>query len=81
MIIDTPTTQIIANSSTKSEQFTIQVSTQAFHILFDKLYSDKIGAVVREYISNTLDAHREALEANKSPSAKPFMEYYTNVKN
>lgn len=30
------------------------------HILRDKLYSDKIGAVVREYSTNALDSHVEA---------------------
>ena len=31
-----------------------------FSILRNQLYSDKIGAIVREYVTNAIDAHTEA---------------------
>ena len=31
-----------------------------FSILRSQLYSDKIGAIIREYITNAIDAHTEA---------------------
>lgn len=38
--------------------FTIASSYQAFSLLGDKLYSDKIGSIIRELSSNALDAHK-----------------------
>lgn len=45
--------------------FTIQASAQMFSVLADKLYSDKILAVVREYTCNAIDAHM--LNGNTDP--------------
>jgi hypothetical protein len=40
--------------------FTIQASAEAFRILSDGLYSDKVTAVLRELGTNAIDAHVEA---------------------
>lgn len=40
--------------------FHIEANAQAFSTLLDKIYSNKIGAVVRETISNAWDSHMQA---------------------
>lgn len=51
-------TTSIVNSNIKSDfEFSMKASKHAFKILSDSLYSDKILAVVREYLANALDAH------------------------
>jgi hypothetical protein len=46
--------------ATESKGFAIKASAQAFRILSDGLYSDKVKAVVRELSSNAWDAHIQA---------------------
>lgn len=47
-------------TNTESDfNFTIKTSAHAFKILSDSLYSNKVLAVVREYLTNALDAHRD----------------------
>lgn len=41
-----------------TSQFRIKASYKAFELLGDKLYSDKIGSIIRELSANALDAHR-----------------------
>jgi hypothetical protein len=49
----------------KSEnQFTIQQSAKMFNVLSNSLYSDKIGAVIRELCTNANDAHIAAKNTN-----------------
>ncbi len=62
MIIETEKEQIIGNGS-KSTGFTIQASPKVFKILSSDLYSNKVRAVVRELITNMIDAH--ILNGNK----------------
>lgn len=51
-------TTSMTNSNISSDfEFTIKASKHAFKILSDSLYSNKIQAVVREYLTNALDAH------------------------
>ena len=57
MIIEQEKSEIIASTAKETSAFNIQVNTAAFTILSDKLYQDKILAVVREYISNAYDIH------------------------
>ena len=38
-------------------EFTIAATKEAFRILSDGLYSDKIGAVIRELSTNAVDSH------------------------
>lgn len=47
----------VLGSAGKKTKFTIQASPKAFMILSDKLYKNKIRAVVRELTTNWLDAH------------------------
>lgn len=49
--------EVVLGSAGKKTKFTIQASPKAFMILSDKLYKNKIRAVVRELITNWLDAH------------------------
>ena len=51
----------------ESKNFSVNVSDQAFHLLFDGLYSNKIQSVLREIMSNALDGHI----ANGNPD-QPF---------
>ncbi|AZV01112.1 RIIA lysis inhibitor [Escherichia phage vB_EcoM_005] len=62
MIIETEKEQIIGNGA-KSTGFTIQASPKVFKILSSDLYSNKVRAVVRELITNMIDAH--ILNGNK----------------
>lgn len=47
------------------QAFTIEGNGKAFRVLIDGLYSDKIGAAVREIITNAYDAHRDADKADE----------------
>lgn len=49
---------LVQSNIQNSSEFSIKSSAFAFDILSDKLYSDKILAVVREYLTNALDAQR-----------------------
>jgi hypothetical protein len=41
----------------KVNQFSIKINNKAFKTLYDNIYSDKIGSIVREICSNAVDAH------------------------
>jgi hypothetical protein len=56
MIITTEKDVILGNGA-KSTGFTIQANAKVFKILSSDLYSEKIRAVVRELITNMIDAH------------------------
>lgn len=58
---------IISNQPKKKENFKINSNAQAFSILSDKLYTNKILAVVREYICNAYDAHIDNNTASTPP--------------
>lgn len=64
MIIAKPNSEIIG-SKVETSSFNIKTSAKAFQILSNSLYSNKIGAVIREYSCNALDAHRYAKCENK----------------
>ena len=48
------------NFDGQSSTFSIKASAHAFKILAGNLYSDRIGAVVRELVCNAYDSHVEA---------------------
>lgn len=57
-------TEIVRSGVANSKEFTIKGSAAAFQILSDKLYPDKIRAVIRELSSNAWDAHVAAGNTN-----------------
>jgi hypothetical protein len=59
MIITSQKTDIRSNVGA-SETFKIVASAKAFDLLTDKLYRDKVMAVIRELSTNALDAHVDA---------------------
>lgn len=52
----------------EEHQFQMEVSSKAFSILVDKLYTNKIGAVIRELSTNAYEAHQ--MNGNES---EPFV--------
>lgn len=52
------TNTLIQSNVQNSHEFSIKTSAFAFDILSDKLYSNKVLAVVREYFTNALDAQK-----------------------
>lgn len=54
------TQEVFSDGFEATTQFSIMSSAKMFDILIDKLYSDKIAAVLREYMSNAYDAHVQA---------------------
>ena len=53
-------TGIAVHGMGPTEDFKFKVTGKAFSIFIDKLYSNKLGAVVREVASNCIDSHRSA---------------------
>lgn len=64
MIIDEAKNSVIKSDNLVENNFTIKNCSKAFRILSDKLYSDKIGAVIRELSTNAYDSHVEANNPN-----------------
>ena len=57
-MIPQTTNTLVQSNVNNSTEFSINTSSFAFDILSDKLYSNKILAVVREYLTNALDAQK-----------------------
>lgn len=65
MALVTPMSQNVERTgNVQQKSFSIQASAEAFRILSDGLYSDKVRAIVRELGTNALDAHIEAKNAS-----------------
>ena len=62
MIIAEKNPPVIKSGIGTESHFNIKDENVAhiFSILRNQLYSDKIGAIIREYITNAIDAHVEA---------------------
>lgn len=56
---------IITGGTLVKKNFAVANSSKLFRILSDKLYSNKIGSIVRELSSNALDAHSDAGKKDK----------------
>jgi len=56
MIVQEKTNRVVNNLG-ETHTFKIQTSAKAFDILSDKLYKDKILAVIRETVTNGIDSH------------------------
>lgn len=65
MKLETEKTIAETNSTDNFVNFTIASNAQAFKILSDNLYSDKIKAIVRELICNAYDSHIAANSKEK----------------
>jgi hypothetical protein len=63
--IETP--KAIVSGKAETGSFTIKQDHKAFRAFSDGLYSDKIGAIIREISSNAVDAHMES--GNTQPFA------------
>ncbi len=59
-------THISSNLEQAPQDFRIKTSAKAFQILSSQLYTDKIGAVVRELSTNAYDAHKLVNKADTS---------------
>jgi hypothetical protein len=64
MKLECQSEEVLSTQGTETT-FKIEASAKAFHILSDKLYSDKIGAVIRELSTNAYDSHVAAGCGNK----------------
>jgi len=73
MIIDEVKNSVVKSDNLVENNFTIKNCSKAFRILSDKLYSDKIGAVIRELSTNAYDSHVEANNPN------PFDVHFPNM--
>jgi len=62
MIVEDKTTKTIANGMISESFFSVKQENLAhiFSILRNSLYSDKAGAIIREYSTNAYDAHVQA---------------------
>ncbi|UFK27126.1 hypothetical protein LG358_00105 [Escherichia phage UoN_LG358_1] len=58
MIIKQEEEQIFGSANQKASKFGIENNMKAFMVLSDKLYTNKIYAIVRELSTNCLDAHK-----------------------
>lgn len=73
MRIKEPPRYLEKSDELTSEPFRIQANAKAFDVLSDKLYSDKVAAVVRELSTNAADAHKAARQK------KPFQVHLPNI--
>jgi hypothetical protein len=65
MILEQSTTEVSSGGiNNTSREFSIKASPKAFAILSSSIYTDKIGAVIRELCSNAVDAHAMAGKRN-----------------
>lgn len=64
MKLTTNTHEVETNITASSNTFKIKASPKAFQILTDKLYSDKVKAIIRELSCNAYDSHIAAKKGN-----------------
>lgn len=66
MIITPERNEVVKSGEIQESKFTIKASAQAFKILSDSIYSDKVGAVIRELSCNAWDAHVDAKKTDEA---------------
>jgi len=64
MEIITKGSEVVTENVNTERKFGVKDLGMVLHILRDKLYSNKIGSIAREVMSNARDAHREAGKGN-----------------
>ena len=64
-VVTKPKINLIESDNFESNQFSIKASSEAFRILSDGLYSDKVKAVIRELSTNAVDSIIEAGAVSK----------------
>ena len=60
MILNEAKKDVVVNGNFESTQFTVKTDPKAFNILSDKIYTNKVKAVIRETSTNAWDSHVEA---------------------
>jgi hypothetical protein len=55
-----PVTTDMASAAVRSKRFTMQTTAVSLRLTIEGMYSDKVLAVIRELISNAVDAHADA---------------------
>ena len=76
MIIETTQKTIERSQQFEETSFKLEINENIFNILRNQIYTDKIGAVCREYMCNARDAH--LLNGNTS---KPIDVYAPSLEN
>ena len=56
MLLNERTLDLTTGGLTENQTFKIKTTSKAFSILSDKLYSDKVSAVIRELCCNAYDS-------------------------
>lgn len=64
MRLETVSSPVERGGAFPEQKFTIAANAKMFNLLSDKIYSDKVGAIVREISSNAKDAHIDAGKAD-----------------
>lgn len=77
MILQGDKREIYSSGVIESTQFSMKMDAQAFRLMSDNLYTDKIMAVCREYITNAIDATIESgnsipVEIHVPTALEPF---------
>ena len=72
MKLQTDNSQEISTNLGQSTGFTIKNSPKAFQILSSGLYSNKIGAIIRELSCNCVDSHKAKSNLYKKGSNTPY---------
>lgn len=81
MVVQEKTNRVVNNLG-ETHTFKIQTSSKAFDILSDKLYKDKITAVIRETVTNGIDSHIAAKQSDPVQVHVPTLdEVFFSVKD
>lgn len=71
-------TQIITDEEFHTKAFDIGNKDKIFSIIWEKLYTDKIGSIIREILANAIDANKE-VKSDKPVKIKLPTEDYPYV--
>lgn len=74
IIQETNTNNIVSSGGFKEKSFKIKDAKMVFDIMSSRIYNNKIGAIVREIISNAIDANTEVKNNRKIDIHLPTFE-------